>query len=71
MLNFYEQKMNDESLSEEEREVYRQMYDKMRRQTDEEAKKLRAEIEEQRKRENDALAASEGDEDCAGGGCKI
>lgn len=66
MLDFYRNKMEDTSLTEDERAVYRQMYDKMRRQTDEEAKKLRAELEAQRKAENDA---AKGDDDCES--CKI
>ena len=66
MLDFYKSKMEDESLTQEERDTYATLYNRMAGQTDDEAKKLKAEIEEQRQRESDALGA---DEDCDG--CKI
>jgi hypothetical protein len=67
MLEFYKQKMNDESLDAGERAVYAEMYEKMA--SKEEAAKLKAEIETQRQK--DLAAAEKEDEGCEGGGCKI
>lgn len=69
MLEFYKSKMYDETLSEEEREVYSKMYAKMSGRTDEEAAEERAQIEAERQAEIAAVGIEE--DDCAGGGCKI
>ncbi|CAH9015969.1 conserved hypothetical protein [Vibrio phage 275E43-1] len=61
--------MNDETLSEEEREVYASMYAKMSGRTDEEAARERAQIEAERQAEIDAVGIDV--EDCEGGACKI
>ena len=67
MLEFYKQKAEDENISEKERAVYREAYNKLARRGG--LEELKKEVAEQNAR--DAQKAEVEDESCSGGGCKI